>query len=397
MTDRSASFTRKPAAPSPHHGALLQRKRAREMRTEGGSSLGSRNRNTTTLERRHGLFAEVRRVGGSHAGDTRGGAASPLGPWSRSSASAPHLDARRGEGAPPKGAGGGPALPALTAPMREPAVGQTVTLPDIVALPTTSQPQQDAIAAVLGYAPSITQTGLLRSGFGVTRPYTHALSGISVTKTAVAYQVRATVDNPITFQVSGGTHVDVTSDGDPDITQANYANVVSDLTPDTSDLDGRPPRNNFWASDLTVRHERFHADEDARYGREGVVAAQAWLNHQAAGSVAGVNALLAEVPGRVAADVGTAMAYPGSEERAYRDGAPLYLARANAIKAKGDAGAYAAGGRSTGLSRGSKVGIGVAGGALTGAGIGALVAGPPGAAIGAGAGALVGLIGGLTL
>ncbi len=49
------------------------------------------------------------------------------------------------------------------------------------------------------------------------------------------------------------------------------------------------------------------------------------------------------------------------------------------------------------LSRGAKVGIGIAGGALAGAGIGLLAGGPLGAAIGAGVGALVGGIGGAFL
>src|SRR5262249_681581 len=151
----------------------------------------------------------------------------------------------------------------------------------------------------------------------------------------------------------------------------NYPTVVSDLTPDMTDLNGRPPRTTFWAEDLCIKHERFHADEDVVHGRAGVVAAQAWLNTKTASSVAQVNTLLGAVPGRVAATVSAAMSFPGREERAYGDGAPLYLARANAIKAKGDAGQYPgapatapATAPSTGLSRGAKVGIGIASGAL---------------------------------
>jgi hypothetical protein len=49
------------------------------------------------------------------------------------------------------------------------------------------------------------------------------------------------------------------------------------------------------------------------------------------------------------------------------------------------------------LSRGAKVALGGLGGALAGAGIGALAGGPVGAAIGAGIGALVGGIAGLFL
>jgi hypothetical protein len=49
------------------------------------------------------------------------------------------------------------------------------------------------------------------------------------------------------------------------------------------------------------------------------------------------------------------------------------------------------------ISRGAKVGIGIAGGALAGAGIGALAGGPLGAAIGAGVGAIAGGIAGALL
>jgi hypothetical protein len=180
-----------------------------------------------------------------------------------------------------------------------------------------------------------------------------------------------------------------------------------------SDENGRPPRNQFWAQDLTIRHERFHAQEDFNFGGQGVTSAQAWLNTKTAGNVAAARSLLNQVPGRVANTVATGMAFPGLEERAYGDGAQAYLARATAIKTKGDANGYAppappaasgAGtsapgptGSSPGLSRGAKVGIGLAGGAAAGAGIGALAGGGVGAAVGAGIGATAGLIGGLLI
>jgi len=278
-----------------------------------------------------------------------------------------------------------------TASIAEPRPGQTVRLPDIVIPAMAAIEQRDAIASTLSYNPSITQSGPPPSPFGATMPYTHALSGITVTPAARHYNVTATVDNPITFQVAGGGDTDIASEADPNINQGNYAAVASDLAPDMTDLGGRPPRTHFWAQDLCIRHERFHATEDTTYGRSGVTLAQNWLNGQPAASVAQVHTLLGQVPGRVAATVSAAMAYPGREIRAYGDGAPLYQARATAIKTKGDARGYASGG----LSRGAKTGIGVGGGALAGAGIGALAGGPIGAAIGAGIGALAGGIGSL--
>jgi hypothetical protein len=290
----------------------------------------------------------------------------------------------------------------------EPQVGETVQVPDIVIPSMAANAQTDAVAATLTYNPSISQSGPPPSPFGATLPYTHALSGISITRAATTYSVTATVDNPITFQVDGGSNTDIASDSDPDITQANYPTVVSDLTPDMSELNGKPPRDDFWAEDLTIKHERFHADEDVTFGRSGVTLAQQWLSTKTASSVADVNHLLGQVPTRVAQTVNTAMAWPGREERAYGDGAPAYLARATAIKTKGDANGYATGSGpsapgsaspgasgTTGLSRGAKVGIGVGGSALAGAGIGALAGGGVGALVGAGIGAAAGLIGGL--
>jgi hypothetical protein len=294
------------------------------------------------------------------------------------------------------------ALAAPSAAVTEPREGQTVTLPDIVIPAMAGIAESDAISSTVTYNPTITQTGPLPSPFGETLPYDFSLSGISVTSASSTFTVSATLDNPIVFQVTGGGDTDISSENDPDITQANYPTVASDLTPDTSDLNGRPPRTQFWAEDLCIRHERFHATEGEGYSRNGVTVAQTWLNGQTAGSVAAVNALLGQVPGRVADVRRAAMTFPGREERAYADGAPLYLARANAVKAKGDANGYAAAGTtpstspgSGGLSRGAKVGIGLAGGAAVGAGIGALAGGGVGALVGAGIGAAAGLVGGL--
>ena len=284
--------------------------------------------------------------------------------------------------------------PALATGVQEPREGETIRLPDIVVPAGASVVQTDAVASALSYNPSITQSGPPPSPFGATLPYTHAITGITVTPSPGTYTVAATVDNPITFQVSGGGRPDIASATDPDITQANYSTVASDLIPDMSDLNGRPPRNSFWAEDLCIRHERFHATEDVTHGRSGVTLAQNWLNTKTAASVAEVNLLLGQVPARVAATVNTAMAYPGRELRAYGDGAPQYLARANAIKAKGDAGGYG-GAPAPGMSRGAKTAIGIGGGALVGAGIGAVVGGPVGAAVGAGIGAIVGGVGSL--
>ena len=77
-----------------------------------------------------------------------------------------------------------PSLFVLTAPLdavREPAEGETIRLPDIVVAPSEPIEEADTITSSLTYNPSITQSGAAPAGFGVTRPYTFTVSGISVT------------------------------------------------------------------------------------------------------------------------------------------------------------------------------------------------------------------------
>lgn len=226
------------------------------------------------------------------------------------------------------------------AAVTEPEEGQTVQLPDVKVPAMAEVAQRDPIAAALVYNGSIAQSGPAPDPFGETKPFTHALSGVSVTRMVGNFIVSATVDNPITFQVNGGADTSIASENDAAITQANYRTVATDLTPNMHDENGRPPRTQFWAEDLTIRHERFHAQEDFNFGRQGVEDARTWLNTREAGDVAGVQALLNQVPGKVAHTVAAGMTFPGLEERAYGDGAPVYKARADAVKTKGDAGGY---------------------------------------------------------
>jgi len=220
----------------------------------------------------------------------------------------------------------------------EPEDGQTVSLPDMIMSGGTGF-QSDTIGGAVAYSGTITRTGVVNA-FGATSPYTFNLTRITVTPSPGTYTVAATLENPITFNVTSGGNTDVPSETAAALTAANYATAASDLTPDMGDLGGRPPRTRFWAEDLTVRHEHFHADEDKHFAATGTTTAQSWLLTQAASRVAEVQALLAQIPGKVINFVDAAMAYPAREERAYADGAPLYRARAGAIKAKGDRGEY---------------------------------------------------------
>ncbi|GAB4190274.1 MAG: hypothetical protein OHK0022_02860 [Roseiflexaceae bacterium] len=217
--------------------------------------------------------------------------------------------------------------------------GQSVRLPDVV-LPAEVVPEDcDTIASTLAYNTTATRSGTV-SPFGSTRWSTFNMTGITVTRASGVFTVQATVDNPITYNVNGGSKTSIASENDPALTAANYATAASDLTPNMGNLNGRPPRTQFWAEDLTLRHELFHVGERQQFGRQGVSTAQTWLNTQTAAAPPDVAALLAQVPQRVIAESQANMPYPAKEERAYGDGAPLYQARADAIKTKGDGGGY---------------------------------------------------------
>jgi hypothetical protein len=228
----------------------------------------------------------------------------------------------------------------------EPAEGETVTFPDIimpVSLVTT-----DSVHGVLTFASTIAESAddPGAGNFGLTEGFAPVLSNIKVTATAGSYHATADLNGDVNVKVRATTgpagQVDIDGVDDADITSDNYGLVVSDLTPNSHDLSGRPPRTKFWAHDLTVIHERFHAGDFDKFFKQGTTQAQTWLNRQAADSATAVNALLNQVPNRIISVVAANMAPPDSEKRAYADGAASYTARAHAIRTKGDAHKYPA-------------------------------------------------------
>ena len=248
-----------------------------------------------------------------------------------------------------------PGLPPAQLPMTGPGEampegrkGETARFPDIV-LPSLGVPQQtDAISSSLAYQSKISQDGAVEPGeFGTTTPQYRLLEPHADLKDRV-YYLTGTVDAQIAFQVDGRNRTDIASETDPDITQANYPDVVKDLTPSPAAVNqggkklfkNQPPRERFWAEDLTIKHECFHADEDVKFGREGTTVAQNWLNRQTAQSLDDVGKLIQPAIDMVTATVRMKMAYPAREERAYNAGAPAYASRAQAIKRKGDAKGY---------------------------------------------------------
>ena len=242
-------------------------------------------------------------------------------------------------------------------PTRE---GETVSIPEGI-LSSIHGEHTDAISSQLRYVSSITQTGPAPPEFGLTQ-YLFTPENFSITHQAASagtpagsgsagtpatpatYIVTGDIRNTITFQVAGHSRANIASKDAPAITQTNYPKVVSDLTPSAAAHGGlmknQPPRTQFWAEDLTIRHERFHCAEDQRFGGPAVSAAQAWFNRQTANSGDQLLDAARGIMPQISAEMAKQRGAPADEERAYDDGAPLYAARAQAIKAKGDAHGY---------------------------------------------------------
>jgi hypothetical protein len=226
---------------------------------------------------------------------------------------------------------------------QEPAEGETITIPDIVV--PLNFAVTDAVTSKLLFETLTTleETDPGEGHFGLTTAYAPVVSDITVTASGGTYTVTGVLESEIKMQVRGQTG----PNGEIDVahaflTEASYPVIVSDLTPNMSDQNGRPPRTRFWSHDLTVKHERFHATEDDHFSEVGATQAIAWLTSQRVSSAAGVKDLLSQLPNRVLSTVAANMAAPASEQRAYGDGAASYKALADSIKATGDAKGYPA-------------------------------------------------------
>ncbi len=253
--------------------------------------------------------------------------------------------------AAPEASAAKPAAPesgegSAAAPAGETAHDGPVSLPDIEVRDFEQVELCDSVAPWLSYAGTVSQGGAVPRGYGVTRPGPMTVTGITVRKLPVVgwWYVSATITQAIQWQVRAVTgpngEINIGSSVDPAITAANWRTVMSDLTPDMGDLNGRPPRSQFWAKDLTEQHEQFHANDRKTRAPGALRLASNWLGTQQAIDPAGVGALLAQVPGRMVATVSAGMTMPGKEERAYGDGAGAYSRRANAIWALGNMGYY---------------------------------------------------------
>lgn len=245
------------------------------------------------------------------------------------------------------------ASPPEVAPPRTGAEASSATADeeDPTALPDITIPELANISVPDGLKAEFIYSGSVAPGpvaippgdFGATAPFSSFLKGAHVVSKPGVFEVTGTFEHPITYQVrSEGPEGqrDIASVNDNDITETNYSDVASDLTPDMSDLNGRPPRKSFWAKDLTERHELFHTKEYASKGPGAMAEATQWLNGQTAETKEQVVPLLKKFLLLFESALRAALPHETAEQHAYGDGAPVYSERAATIKAKGDRGDY---------------------------------------------------------
>jgi hypothetical protein len=222
--------------------------------------------------------------------------------------------------------------------------GPPLRVPDIEIPALDEVGKNDSLISNFGHNPSISKGGDTPKGFGVTRSFSSTVTNVIIIPLPGMFIITGIFEHPITYQIRSGTgpdgQVDVNSATSGEITDTNYPTVAKDLTPDMSDLNGRPPRTQFWAEDLTTRHELVHANDDKNNGPLAARTASTWLDSQSAADETQVKTLLAGLPARFADALLAALSTEDGEKHAYGDGANSYLLRATAIKLLGAAGYY---------------------------------------------------------
>jgi len=195
-----------------------------------------------------------------------------------------------------------------------------------------------------GVAPALTYSGTVghrasapaANLFGVTSTDVK-INGVQVVPGAAStYRVSGAVDVTAKWSVHSRGRVDVPYFAAPVVTATTYPKVASDLTPNMSSDGGRPPRKQYWAKDLTERHEKFHADErTGKYGKAAFEYAKAWLASQTASTAKDAKALADKVPDKMFESYNASFV-PGKENRAYGEGAIAYSVRAGMAKDYGE-------------------------------------------------------------
>jgi hypothetical protein len=71
-----------------------------------------------------------------------------------------------------------------------------------------------------------------------------------------------TIKVDASWGVKDGGKIDIASGSAPEITSANYKQIVKDLTPVMKEKSWRAPRSTYWSQEICERHEKFHSTDD---------------------------------------------------------------------------------------------------------------------------------------
>lgn len=195
--------------------------------------------------------------------------------------------------------------------------------------------ESDAVAPSLTYSGTVGARATAPSAelFGVTSTdvkmtgLTAAAVPAAAGAAAGTFKVTGGADVSAKWSVHSRGRIDVPYFAAPAVTATTYPKVASDLKPNMASDGGRPPRREYWAQDLTERHEQFHANErTGKYGRAAFEFAKTWLASQSASTADEATTLAKKVPAKMFESYDASFA-PGKEDRAYGDGASAYRVR----------------------------------------------------------------------
>jgi len=144
--------------------------------------------------------------------------------------------------------------------------------------------------------------------------------------------------------VAGGTRRNVPSASAAVVTAATWRTVASDLTPGGG-TPNRSPRTQYWAEDLTWRHELFHFNEFNTFVKTSFASFETTIEGTGfVEAASGASDTEAAALGRKTADLRARLLAawnqaktnmsPSMEDRAYDEGASSYQGRADAVRAR---------------------------------------------------------------
>jgi len=197
--------------------------------------------------------------------------------------------------------------------------------------------ESDAVTPALTYNAAVgaRATPPKANQFGVTTTKVN-IKNVNAVAAGGAFQVSGAVDVSARWSVHSRGRTDVPYFAAPAVTATTYLQVAKDLKPNMSSDGGRPPRKQYWAKDLTERHERFHADErTGKYGKAAFEFAKSWLAAQTASTAEEAKDHADEVPGKMFESYNASFV-PGKENRAYGDGAIAYRVRSDMAREYGE-------------------------------------------------------------